>query len=330
MNLSEIDRLDLIVEAAEMNWLADSAHWRVDAADQFDHMQAEAVVCARKGAGLVSVSTSRKRAFASSPRSAIHRARAERRADDEEAVYLSPDPHQARIRDLRRAVGFSARAHGVARKVPEVCKMLTLTYRKASDWQPNHISTLMHHVRKWSQRRGIPCRYVWVAELQQRGAIHYHIALFVPQGTRIPYPDEQGWWPHGATNLEEARAAVPYLMKYLSKGSPEGSLRLPQGARMYGAGGLEVWARHARRWLRLPGFVQARADISDRWARRPSDDLWRRNAGWLQYPRGEGPPRFWPAEYRLARCSSVIAFERVADHGRPFEADGPFSWLPWA
>lgn len=304
------------------SWEADTRHWREELGD-ISCAEAERIeaACARKGAGLVSVSTTAKRAAPSrAGLSPVHRARAKRRADSTPGLYMpTGDEASMRVRHLRRAVGFAARAHGVSRDGfrPDVCKMLTLTYADASAWRPEHVKRLLDRYRSWLRAKNIPCRYVWVAELQKRGAIHYHIALFVPHGTKVPYPDAAGWWKHGCTNVEEARAAVPYLMKYLSKGGDKaGAWRLPQGARMYGVGGVEHSLRRARRWLALPAFVRSRADISDDWRRAPG-------GGWVD-PDGV----IWPSEYRRARVGCFLAFERLHDHGRPFDPAGPFSWLP--
>jgi hypothetical protein len=223
-----------------------------------------------------------------------------------------------RVRHLRRAVGFTARAQAVSEKGfrSDEVLMLTLTYANGGDWRPEHLSRLVETMRKWFKRRGVALRYVWVAELQKRGVIHYHMALWVPHGFRLPKADECGWWPHGSTRIELARNAVPYLMKYLSKGSDKaGCWRLPQGARMYGVGGVDHALRRARRWLGLPAFVRSRSDIADDWRRAPG-------GGWV-----DADGVIWPAEYKRARCGPFLAFERVNDHGRPFEADGPFSWV---
>lgn len=305
------------------SWEADTRHWREELGD-ISCQEAERIeaACARKGAGLVSVSTSGKGSFRANPQAPIHRARAKHRSDATEGLYMPKgDEDSMRVRHLRRAVGFSARAHGVSRKgyrADDVI-MVTLTYRDASAWRPRHVADLMRRVRNWCKSHGFPCRYVWVAELQKRGAIHYHVALFVPHGTRLPIPDKSGWWPHGSSRIELARSVVPYLMKYLSKGGDKaGAWRLPQGARMYGVGGVEHSLRRARRWLSLPAFVRARADIADDWRRAPG-------GGWVD-PDGV----IWPSEYRRARVGCFLAFERLHDHGRPFEPAGPFSWLPAA
>lgn len=173
----------------------------------------------------------------------------------------------------------------------------------------------MDHVRKWCGRKGIACRYVWVAELQKRGVIHYHVALWVPRGFVLPKPDKQGWWPHGMTRIEVARAAVPYLLKYLSKGMGDTIGSFPKGSRIYGVGGLEHALRRARRWLGLPAFVQARSDSYDDWRRAVG-------GGWIS-PAGE----HFPSEFARVWLGVAYGVMRVLNHGRPFVASGPFSWL---
>lgn len=236
-----------------------------------------------------------------------------------EARALAPDARRARIARLRRSVGFAARAIEATDRVPgfrsSYVAMLTLTYRDGRDWAPEDLSWLIRTLRKWWARRriGRPLRYVWVAEVQRRGAIHYHVALWLPPGVVIPKPDAAGWWTKGSTKVEAARAVVPYLMKYLSKGGNAPSL--PDGARCHGCGGLEHSLRRAKRWLGLPGFVRARSDIGDDWRRA-------RGGGWAD------PEGFVvPSEWRRAWLGDRWGLVRVEDYGRPFVADGPFSWI---
>lgn len=192
--------------------------------------------------------------------------------------------------------------------------MLTLTYRSCDEWSPRHVADLLQHVRKWLDREhGSKLAYVWVAELQKRGALHYHLALWLPHGVQIPKPDAQGWWPHGSTNVKAARKAVPYLLKYMSKGMDFQGF--PKGARLYGSGGVEHAMRRARRWLGLPAFVRSRADIHDDW--RPA-----KGGGWSA-PEGH----VVPSEFERAWVGDRWCCRQVIDYGRPFEASGPFTWI---
>lgn len=230
---------------------------------------------------------------------------------------LVPNPARQRLARLRRQVGFAARGHEAGRREAgrrdDYCAMVTLTYADVRGWAPEHLERFTDRVRHWMARRGLSFRYVWVAELQRRGALHYHFAVWLPCGWRLPKPDEVGWWPYGSTRIEAARDAVAYLMKYLSKGSA--SVRFPGGARTHGAGGLEFSIRRARRWLGLPSFVRSRADCLDDWRRAPG-------GGWAD-PDGVVVPSEWARVVVGVRGALV----RVADYGRPFHADGAFSWI---
>lgn len=270
---------------------------------------------ARSAAGLVSVPTS-------GPCRAVVEAAVLR----DQRGLLGPDVELSRLARLRRSIGFAARAHAVSERGhrSDVPWMVTLTYRGSNaDWDARHVSEAVQCFRKWCNRCGYACRYVWVAELQQRGVIHYHLCCWLPRGVRMPKWDVRSsghgragvWWPHGMTNRKVARNAVPYLMKYMSKGSAGTFGSLPKGARIYGVGGLEHSLRRARRWLGLPAFVQARSSLHDEWRRAAG-------GGWSD---AEGVT--WPSEWRRCWAGDRWGLERVEDHGRPFDASGPFSWL---
>jgi hypothetical protein len=81
----------------------------------------------------------------------------------------------------------------------------------------------------------------------------------------LPKPDRQGWWTHGSSNIKEAQHAVSYIAKYASKTTPDQSFRYPKGARMHGAGGLDLEARRHVRYWQAPMWVRdaltGRADI---------------------------------------------------------------------
>lgn len=132
--------------------------------------------------------------------------------------------------------------------------MLTLTYRPGVDYRPRHVSELLKRVREWMDRRGVRFRYVWVAELQRRGAVHWHVLLWLPVRFQIPKPDRRGWWPHGSTRVERARHAAGYIAKYASKMDED--QQFPRGLRLHGRGGLEGPQRCEVRWWVLPRYVR--------------------------------------------------------------------------
>jgi len=131
---------------------------------------------------------------------------------------------------------------------------LTLTYRPGVEHEPRHISQVQQHIRQWLGRRGHQLRDVWVAELQQRGAVHFHALVFLPRGLTLPKPDKQGWWPHGYTNIKWVRRAVGYVSKYASKGGRLDTL--PKGARLWGYAGLRGTRRDYLRWFLAPAWLK--------------------------------------------------------------------------
>jgi len=261
-------------------------------------------------AGLVSVPTSGKDAEAAT------RAAAAVLRDDLQAITL--DPVARRLSKLRMNVGFAARGHAVSERGHrgERCVMVTLTYAGTNeDWSPRHISDYLSRCRKYLKTAGFTFRYVWVAELQKRGVIHYHVALWLPPSIRLPKPDKSGWWPHGMSNVVVARSAPAYLLKYLSKDTSKTFGDYPKHARIYGAGGLDYSIRRCRRWLNLPKFVQGRSDVNDQWKRRVG-------GGWED---PQGLP--WASEWQRAWVGDAWMVIRVCQHERLVESDGPFSWV---
>lgn len=235
---------------------------------------------------------------------------------------FSTDVQARRLALLRMNVGFAARAHAVSERGhrSDVPWMVTLTYANPDAWEARHVSDALAAVRKWAKRAGFALRYVWVAEIQEGrlrkhgdAVLHYHLCIWLPRGQRMPKWDVRGWWPHGMSQRIVARHAVAYLMKYLSKGSVYALL--PRGARTYGVGGLDHSLRRARRWLRLPAFVQGNSSIMDPWRRAVG-------GGWV-----DGDGQIWPSEFTATIVGGQRVLSRVFTHARAIEASGPFSWL---
>lgn len=175
------------------------------------------------------------------------------------------DPVEIRLRNLRKTVytaGQLFEQHALGQR--RDCWMLTLTYRGVDDWKPNHIRSFIAAYKAWCARKGHALSYVWVMELQKRGAPHYHVLVWLPRGISPLKPDKQGWWPHGFSNTVRARRRTGYLMKYVSKteflyADSGTGFRFPKGARLYGAGGLDREKRRVVRYWRAPGWVRESA-----------------------------------------------------------------------
>lgn len=107
--------------------------------------------------------------------------------------------------------------------------MVTLTYRPGDEWHSNDIRAFMLTVR--TQLKTNLLAYAWVAELQARGAVHYHVLLLVKRGTNIPKPDEAGWWNKGTSRIETSRSTF-YIVTYTGKAYQKKG-EFPVGLRMF-------------------------------------------------------------------------------------------------
>jgi hypothetical protein len=136
--------------------------------------------------------------------------------------------------------------------------MLTLTYANGDDWQPKHITACINCIREYLRRKGHELYGVWVAELQKRGVIHYHLLIWLPKGLTLPKPDKRGWWKHGSTRIEWARKPVGYLTGYTTQDKNEGKGNFPKAARIHGALGLTKLQKMERRWWRFPKYIRER------------------------------------------------------------------------
>lgn len=266
----------------------------------------------RVAAGLVSVSTTLTDKI-SSPSWGVSV------MQERAAAFIEVDPAKSRVTRLRKGLGVGAkRLHNMYKGKQNQC-LVTLTYRGDNrDWRPEHISTYLACVKRWFNRRtgrkGL--RYAWVAELQQRGVIHYHIVFWLPKGLTMPKADKQGWWIHGMTNTKRATAPVAYLMKYVSKVDSKNVGSFPHGARIFGLGGLDKTGRDCKRWVLWPAYLQGNAAAGDPF--KPAT-----GGGYTNIETGE----HFCAEF-APTGGGFKHFVRVYTHERAVDASGPFSWMP--
>jgi hypothetical protein len=110
--------------------------------------------------------------------------------------------------------------------------MVMLTYKKVEDYKPGHINDYMKNLKQRLDKKLIG--FAWVAEIQKRGAVHYHLILVTEKGTRIPLPDKSGMWKLGWSGIHTARTPW-YLLTYAGKEHQKDLARYPKSARMYAA-----------------------------------------------------------------------------------------------
>lgn len=198
------------------------------------------------------------------------------------------DTAQARVFRMKKGVMTAARLveHRLRdEKIRWVPLMVTLTYSDVTAWRPDHITDLMRNISRWGLRAGYRLPYVWVMELQKRGAPHYHVLVWIPARLRIPRADSRGWWPHGTTNTIRVRNSVGYVAKYASKFESKDA-EFPKGSRIHGIGGITESEKRVVAWWKLPKDLRQGEEGSCRWRRLPG-------GGWINPDSGEKVAPQW-------------------------------------
>jgi hypothetical protein len=140
--------------------------------------------------------------------------------------------------------------------------MVGLTYRPGKCYSPNDIRSFMLAMRKklgdklWA--------YAWVSELQERGALHYHVLLYVAPGTRVPYPDKSRMWLLGSSKVDRNVKSVYYIVSYTKKGGQKDYSLFPEGARSHAVWIHDSILNKKVRYLNLKGWERAIVD-ADGW-----------------------------------------------------------------
>lgn len=241
---------------------------------------------------------------------------------------ITIDRVQARVTRMRKSVGVASKCFiNLGEKPPTNNVMLTLTVGDGYVWKPRHVSDCIRSIRLWFNDRcpGQRLRYVWVAEIQDgkrredgigRGAIHYHIIFFLPDGLRLPHADRKGWWPHGMTNTKYSTSPIAYLVSYAKKIDSKNVGGFPRGARISGFGGLDKTGRDIRRWVLWPAYLQGNAAAGEPWKPCPG-------GGYVNHDDG----RILLSEFAPAGAG-FSSFVRVRTNPRELDPSGPFSWAP--
>lgn len=139
---------------------------------------------------------------------------------------------------------------------------ITLTYRDVDAWRPGHISEFM----KWC-RVEFSKTYVWVAELQKRGAMHYHVLTTRRHDQVWNKSEIEFQWYNGLVWVTDHIEKPFYMMKYLQKGKQKNGREYPRGARIVGYAGNFGYISHKenreRLASRLPRWVLAGVEPSE-------------------------------------------------------------------
>ena len=197
--------------------------------------------------------------------------------------------------------------------------MLTLTYARKDKWAPTQIGAFC----KWLSRK-YDRAYVWVAELQKRGAMHYHLLTSLPEDERWNKDEIEFEWYWGYVWITDNIRNPMYLLKYLQKGYQKNGNRYPKGARIVGAGGvtrgISDGANRERLCSRYPYWVQRSMDKAE--IREMGGSVWRARGGfWIGSGMAISPySRFdLPDTDAIQQVMSLAYFGRLVYNGGGWE-----------
>ena len=210
--------------------------------------------------------------------------------------FLRVDSRGLKVKRARFATLTGARLH-MAERPSWIGTFVGLTYGPDNDYNPKDISRYIDKLREWCDKHSIECRYVWVAEMQKRGVIHYHLIVFHPKRLSFPKPDKSGMWPHGSSSRSTGiYRAVAYMAKYLSKGD---LAPFPKGARTYGSGGFDGTGKVEMRYWKLPTWVRDIINPSRPQALTDMPDVPKRvRGGFVSLTTGELYPSPWDVFFK--------------------------------
>jgi len=173
------------------------------------------------------------------------------------------DTFRSRLSKMRFRIYEWAGVMAMLKKeVPTRMVMITLTYKKIGDYQPGNINDFIKNLKRKVDKNLYG--FAWVAELQERGAVHYHLVMVVKKGSRIPMPDKSGMWKWGSSKIETAKTPF-YLLKYTGKEHQKDLSGYPKSCRLYAVS------------YRLPEgaikrFMEAKNDL-DKMLQKPVSEL---------------------------------------------------------
>jgi hypothetical protein len=101
-------------------------------------------------------------------------------------------------------------------------KFITLTYAENMENRDKASYDLKQFTKRFKRHYGYNLPYIGLLEKQKRGALHFHLVVFLEQF--IPYETLNNLWKHGYTDIKKvANGDIGrYIAKYLTKGHLQG------------------------------------------------------------------------------------------------------------
>lgn len=168
-------------------------------------------------------------------------------------IETSATALKKRVRICRKKLKAVTKEHRrIAKAKGLFAVAATLTFAQESDFCAKHITRFLNCLRSKLKRQGHQLLYAWV--LERAGALHYHLALWLPRGFKLDCTELAKWWPWGSTWNEACRKVSAWI-HYISKRNCK--TNLPIGARAFGCGGLDAQGKQTTQYAMFPRWLKA-------------------------------------------------------------------------
>ena len=172
----------------------------------------------------------------------------------ESGRWIMIDQFQKRLKKMQmRIAAWSGLVEEYRRDKKLRMIMITLTYKRVEDYNQGDIRKYVKALKRKYEKKIIA--WAWVAEIQERGAVHYHMLLVIPKGTHFEYPDKSGMWKHGDSSVITAKTPY-YLVKYTGKKYQKDLSKYPRGCRLYATSIRFGGEREKNLYRRLSGISE--------------------------------------------------------------------------
>lgn len=160
--------------------------------------------------------------------------------------------------------------------------LLTLTYGPGHYVEREQITTFSKRLSRKAGKKKCVFPYVWKLERgEERGRLHYHMLLLLPEGVSIDASTFRQWWENrGRVDVTPvALTDTKELAKYCLK-TGESLVGIPKRMRLIGMGGFTKAERRKLRWAVSPEWVRMYFDEIDQPLPAPG-------GGWVSERTGE-------------------------------------------
>ncbi|BCL76675.1 hypothetical protein JHS3_24110 [Jeongeupia sp. HS-3] len=151
---------------------------------------------------------------------------------------------------------------------------VTLTFADNARFTTTRISAFLNKLRRALKRKGHGLPYVWT--LEREGRLHYHLLLWLPRDFKFAPEKLKKWWSWGSTWVGSCRSPSAWG-RYIAKF--DSTAKLPKGARIHGAGGMDEEGKTAVLRAALPRWLLPLLPVSQRARRCPG-------GGWVDAETG--------------------------------------------